>query len=174
MTSDSITLSIRGDAPTSQKDLVYTSWYFNGLQSYAYQSIGSLLKLPTGITQSMTIRNPTPLHAGTYETLLQLNPVSYLHQLGCPDEYSNFITQSSRAAGVNSIIVDQVAVDLKYYGEFNIHVIMNVCAFSFVLMFSYKVSLDPQLSILDHKLFSSVQHKPYNDVPIECIGRINA
>jgi len=84
----------------------------------------------------MTIRKPTPLHAGTYEALLQLDPVSYLRQLGCSDEYSNFITQSSRAAGVNSIIVHQVAVDLKYYGEFSIHVILNVCAFSFVLMFS--------------------------------------
>ena len=117
MTSDNITLSIRGDAPTIQKDLVYTSWYFNGQQSYQVgTSIGSLLKLPTGITQSMTIRNPTPLHAGTYEALLQLHPVSYLRQFGCSDEYSNFIYQSNRA-GVYRIIVDQVAVDLKYYGE---------------------------------------------------------
>ena len=117
MTSDSITVSIRGDAPTTQKDLVYTSWYFNGLQSYQVgTSIGSLLRLPTGITQSMTIHNPTPLHAGTYEALLRLNPVNYLRQLGCSDEYTNFIYRSDRA-GVYRIIVDQVAVDLKYYGE---------------------------------------------------------
>ena len=136
-TSDSITITIRGNVPTTQNGLVSTSWYFNGLRTYQVgTSIGSLLRLPTGITQSMTIRKPTPLHAGTYEALLQLDPVSYLLQLGCSDEYSNFITQSSRAAGVNSIIVDQVAVDLKYYGEFSIHVILNVCAFSFVLMFS--------------------------------------
>jgi len=125
MTSDNITLSIRGDASTIQKDLVYTSWYFNGQQSYQVgTSIGSLLKLPTGITQSMTIRNPTPLHAGTYETLLQLHPVSYLRQFECSDEYSNFIYQSNRA-GVYRIIVDQVAVDLKYYGELKFPT--NVC-----------------------------------------------
>ena len=124
-TSDSITLSIRGDVPTAQKALVSTSWYFNGLQSYQVgTSIGSLLKLPTGIIQSMTIHNPTPLHAGTYEALLRLNPVSYLQQLGCSNEYSNFIYYSSRA-GVYSIIVDQVAVDLKYYGEFKF--LTNVC-----------------------------------------------
>ena len=120
MTSDSITLSIRIDAPITQKDLVYTSWYFNGLQSYQVgTSIGSLLKLPTGITQSMTIRNPTLLHAGMYEALLLLSPFSYLRQFGCSDEYSNFIHFSIRAR-VYSIIVDQVTVDLKYYGEFSI------------------------------------------------------
>jgi len=75
---------------------MYTSWYFNGLQSYQVgTSIGSLLKLPKGITQSMSIHNPTPLHAGTYEALLQLNPVSYLRQF---DVLMNTQTSSLRTA----------------------------------------------------------------------------
>ena len=124
-TSDSITFSIGGDAPTTQRDLVYTSWYFDGLRSYQFgTSISSLLKLPTGVTQSLTIDNPTPLHAGTYETLLQLNPYSYLRQFGCPDEYPYFISNRDRA-GVYLVIVDKVDVDLKYYGEYSAKI--NVC-----------------------------------------------
>ena len=127
-TSDSITVSIDGDAPTTQRDLVYTSWYFNGLRSYQFgTSISSLLKLPTGVTQSLTIDNPTPLHAGTYETLLLLNPSSYLQQFGCPNEYPNFIISNKYRAGVHTIIVDKTAVDLKYYGGFIIIYIPNYC-----------------------------------------------
>ena len=115
-TSDGITINIRGNAPTTQQKWVSTSWYFNGLSSYPFGTyISSLLKLPTGVTQSLTIDNPTPLHAGTYETLLQLNPSSYLQQFRCPEEYPNFISSSYRA-GVGVIILDQVTLDLKYYG----------------------------------------------------------
>ena len=124
--SDSITVSIDGDAPTTQRDLVYTSWYFNGLRSY--QFVSSLLKLPTGVTQSLTIDNPTPLHAGTYETLLLLNPSSYLQQFGCPNEYPNFISNSDQA-GVYTIIVDKTVVDLMYYGGFIIYSkLLQMCA----------------------------------------------
>ena len=102
---------------------MYTSWYFDGLRSF--QFISSLLKLPIGVTQSLTIDNPTPLHAGMYETLLLLDPSSYLQQFGCPNEYPNFISNSDRA-GVYTIIVDKTVVDLKYYGGFIIY-IPNYC-----------------------------------------------
>ena len=75
-TSDTITINISGNAPTTQKNLVYTSWYFNGYNS-----------LPSGtsvsITQTLRINNPTPLHNGTYDVLLQLNTGSYFRQFGC-------------------------------------------------------------------------------------------
>lgn len=116
-TSDSITISIRGNVPTTWRKWVSTSWYFNGQSSYpSGTSISNLLKLQAGLFQSLTINNPTPLHAGTFETLLILNPLDYLQQLGCPDEYRYFVYYNS-GAGVGVIILDQVAVDLKYYGK---------------------------------------------------------
>ena len=116
-TSDNVYITISGNLPATQRDLVYSSWYFNGLRSLpAALSVQRMQKLPTGVTQSMTIHNPTSLHAGTYEAVLQLDPVSYLRQFGCSDEYSNFIVRNSRT-GVYRIIVDQFAMDLEYYGE---------------------------------------------------------
>jgi len=104
----------------------------------------------------MTIRNPTPLHAGMYEALLQLDPVSYLQQFGCSDEYANFITQSSRA-GVYSIIVDKVTVDLKYYGEFSIPDSYKCACVS--------IECDSTFCLCVHILLSwewYVEHFPYN------------
>ena len=117
-TSDTITISISDNLPVIQRNLVYSSWYFNGMQgSFPTGTfLRNLQKLPAGVTQSMTIHNPTSLHAGTYEVLLQLNPLNYLQQFGCSNEYANFITQSSRA-GVSRVAVDQVAFDLNYYGK---------------------------------------------------------
>ena len=116
-TSDNVYITISGNLPATQRDLVYSSWYFNGLRSLpAALSVQRMQKLPTGVTQSMTIHNPTSLHAGTYEAVLQLDPVSYLRQFGCSDEYSNFIVRNSRT-GVYRIVVDQFAMDLDYYGE---------------------------------------------------------
>jgi len=110
-------VNISGKLPVTQRHLVYSSWYFNGLSSLpAGASVQSLLRLPTGVTQSMTIHNPTPLHAGTYEVLLQLNPVNYLQQFGCSNEYQYFITVNNRA-GVYRIVVGQLVVNLEYYGK---------------------------------------------------------
>ena len=95
-----------------------SSWYFNGLSSLPVPtSAQSLLKLPTGITQSLTIHDPTSLHAGTYEVLLRLNPVSYLRQFGCPDEYPNFI--QSYGLRVSRIVIEKFVIDLIYYGKWN-------------------------------------------------------
>ena len=70
--SDTITIDIDGNVPTTQWNLVYTSWYFNnGYSSFpSGTSLNSLLKLPTGISQTLRITNPTPLYARSYEVLL--------------------------------------------------------------------------------------------------------
>ena len=117
-TSDSITINISGNAPTTQRNLVYTSWYFNGGSLLSGTSISSLLKLPTGITQTLKITNLTPLHNGTYEALMLINTgsSSYFQQFGCPNDYWYFVYYSSRA-GVYPLILDQVSVNLQYYGE---------------------------------------------------------
>ena len=96
-----------------------TSWYFNGYVSLpSGTSISSLLKLPTGITQTLRITNLTPLHNGTYEALLLINTgsSSYFQQFGCPNDYRNFVYSSSRA-GVYLIILDQISFNLQYYGK---------------------------------------------------------
>ena len=110
--SDNITISISGAAPTTQQNLVYTAWYFNGLSLPFGTSLSSLVKLPTGISQTLRINNPTYVSAGTYEALLLLNPFSYLLQFECLDyrHFFNFI-------GGNAIIVDQISIDLQYNGE---------------------------------------------------------
>ena len=110
-TCNSITINIIGNVPTTQKNLVYTSWYFNGGSLPSGTSLSSLLKLPTGITQTLRINSPTPLHAGTYDVLLQLNTGSYFRQFGCPYSYRRF---------VYSIILDQISFNLQYYGEFKL------------------------------------------------------
>ena len=115
--SDSITINISGNALTTQRKLVYTSWYFNGYSSLpSGTSVSRLLKLPTGITQTMRITSPTPLHTGTYDVLLQLDTNSYCQQLACPNDYWYFVYYSSRA-GVYPIILDQISFNLQYYGE---------------------------------------------------------
>ena len=114
--SEKFTISISGAAPTTQQSSVYTSWYFNGYNNLpSSTSLSSLLKLPTGFTQTLKVNNPTPLHAGTYEALLLLNYQTYRQHLGCPDNYWHFVLFSNRA-GVNPIILDQISIDLQIRG----------------------------------------------------------
>ena len=119
-TSDTITIDIGGNVPTTQWNFVSTSWYFNnGYGSLpSGTSLNSLLKLPTGISQTLRINYPTPLHNGTYDVLLLLNTgsYSYFQQFGCPYNYWYFVYYSSRA-GVYPLILDQISVNLQYYGE---------------------------------------------------------
>ena len=118
-TSDSITINISGNAPTTQRNFVYISWYFNGYSTLpSGTSRSNLLKLPTGITQTLKINNPTALHNGTYEALLRLNTrsYSYFQQFSCPNVYRYFVYSSSRA-GVYETILDQISFNLQYYGE---------------------------------------------------------
>ena len=96
--------------------MVYTSWYFNGGSLPSGTSLSSFQKLPTGITQTLRINNPTHLHNGTFEALLQLYPWNYIQQLECPDEYGYFAYYSSRV-GADPIILDQISFNLQYYGE---------------------------------------------------------
>ena len=121
--SENFTLSISATAPSTQQSSVYTSWYFNGYSSLpSGTSLSSLLKLPTGFTQTLRINNLTHLHAGTYEALLLLNYRSYRQHFGCPKNYVYFVDYNSRA-GVNPIILDQISIDLQYYGELILMVI---------------------------------------------------
>ena len=113
-TSNAITITINGNDPATEGNLVYTFWYFNGSGLPSGTSVSSLLKLPTDITQTLRINNPTPLHAGTYEALLRMNPYSFLREFGCPDAYQYFIYYWSR---VGLIILDHTSTDLKYFGE---------------------------------------------------------
>ena len=115
-TSDSITINISGNVPTILWNFVYISWYLNGSSLPSGTSQSSLLRLPTGITQTLRINNPTPLHAGTYEAVLRLHYWSYYPQLGCPNYYY---------AGVNPSILDQITIDLHYYGELILVFICN-------------------------------------------------
>ena len=88
-----------------------------------------MLKVPTGITQTLRIDNPTPLHNGTYEVLLQLNTwsYSYFQQFACPNDYWYFVYYSNRA-GVYPIILDQISFNLQYYGELILTAISSVVA----------------------------------------------
>ena len=106
-TSDSITIDISGNVPTTQRNFVYISWYLNGGSLPSGTSVSSLLKLPTGISQTLRINNPTPLHNGTYEVVLRLDYRRYYLELGCPDYY----------AGLYPSILDQITINLDYYGE---------------------------------------------------------
>ena len=117
-TSDIITINISGNAPITQQNYVYTSWYFNGYSLPSGTSLSSLLKLPTGITQNLRINTPTALHNGTYEVLLLMNTrsYSYFQQFSCPNVYRYFVYSSSRA-GVYETILDQISFNLQYYGE---------------------------------------------------------
>ena len=117
-TCDAVTINISGNAPTTQWNLVYTSWYFNGGSLPSGTSLSSFLKLPTGITQTLRITNLTPLHNGTYEAVLRVNTRSYFQQFGCPNRYRRFVVFSSRPR-VYSIILDQISFNLQYYGELN-------------------------------------------------------
>ena len=120
-TSDIITIKISGNAPTTQQNYVYTSWYFNGYSLPSGTYLSSLLKLPTGIIQTLKINNPTPLHNGTYEALLLMNTrsYSYFQQFACPYGYWYFVYYSDRA-WVNPIILYRISINLQYYGEFKL------------------------------------------------------
>ena len=120
--SDNISISINGNAPTTQQNFIHTSWYFNGYSSLPSGTfLSSLLKLPTGITQTLRINNPTHLHAGTYEALLLPNIRSYLQQFACPTDYWHFVYDSNRAGVYPIIILDQISFNLQYYGELKLH-----------------------------------------------------
>ena len=108
-TSDTIAINISGNAPITQLSSLSTSWYLNGYGSFpSGTSLSSMLKLPTGISQTLRINNPTPLHNGTYDAVLQLNYWAYMQQIGCSNYYS---------VGVYSSILDQISIDLQYYGK---------------------------------------------------------
>ena len=134
--SEKFTISISGTAPTTQQSSVYTSWYFNGYNLPSGTSLSSLLKLPTGFTQTLKVNNPTPLHAGTYEALLRLNYRTYHQHLGCPDSYRYFVLYNSRA-GANPIILDQISFDLQYYGELILRVFSFLSVTTLCLLFLY-------------------------------------
>ena len=108
---------------------MYTSWYFDGSGLPSGVSRWSLRRQPTGISQIVRIYNPTPLHNGTFEVLLQLNTwsYSYFQQFACPIDYWYFVRYSSRA-GVYRIILDQISFNLQYYGELILKAISSVVA----------------------------------------------
>ena len=116
-TSDSITINISGNVPTTQRNFVYISWYFNGYSSLpSGTSRSNFLRLPTGISQTLRINNPTPLNNGTYEALLLMNTwgYSYFQQFACLYyNYQHFVDR----AEVYPIILDQISFNLQYYGE---------------------------------------------------------
>ena len=121
-TSDTININISRNVPITQRNFVYTSWYFDGSGFPSGVSRWSLRRQPTGISQIVRIYNPTHLHNGTFEVLLQLNYWSYYRQLGCHDHYWNFVSN----AGVHPIILDQMSFNLEYYGEFILTAILSV------------------------------------------------
>ena len=124
-TSDIITINISGNVPTTQRNLLYTFWYFNGGSLPSGTSLNSLLKLPTGISQTLRITNPTPFHNGTYEAVLQLNYPTYLQQIGCSNYY----------VGIYPSISDQISIDLQYYGEIIFVFICNYITFLLAPLF---------------------------------------
>ena len=119
--SNSITINISGNAPTTQRNLVYTSWYFDGSSLPSDTSLSSLLMLPTGIAQTLRINNPTPLHNGTYEVLLLLNTwsSSYFQQFGCPSGYWYFVYFNIEV-WVYQTVLEQISFPLQYYGKLNL------------------------------------------------------
>ena len=144
-TSDTITINISGNVPTTRWNLVYTSWYFNGYGSLpSGTSLNSLLKLPTGISQTLRINNPTPLHNGTYEAVLRLNYWTYLQQIGCSNYY----------IGINPSISDQLSIDLQYYGEIIFIFICNYTIFILAPIFLQNLLQFPS-SVID-QLFGTM------------------
>ena len=122
---------------------MYTSWYFNSYSNFpSGTSLNSLLKLPTGISQTLRINYPTPLHNGTYEVLLLLNigSNSYFQQFACPHDYWYFVYYSSRA-GVYPLILDQISVNLQYYGELLLRV--GQLVHSYTMFYCSYPSIEP-------------------------------
>ena len=91
------------------------AWYIGGSASSMFSgtSLSQLQNLPSGISQTLSINNPTLLHENTYEAVLWLRPFRYLTQFGCPSEYLSY----GDKVGLGDVILDQTQVVLKYYGE---------------------------------------------------------
>ena len=110
--SDSVSMTLTGNAPGAILSVAYTSWYSGG-SSVPSASLGRLQRLPSGLRQTLSINNPTPLHSNTYEAVLWLSPFTYLTKFGCPSQYRSF----SNTIRVGNVIIDQAEVVLNYYGE---------------------------------------------------------
>ena len=110
-----ISITLTGNAPSTILSVATIAWYTGGSASSTFSgtSLSRLQHLPSGISQTLTISNPTPLHENAYEAVLWLQPFTYLTQFGCPSEYLSF----GDRVGIGDVVLDQAQVDLKYYGE---------------------------------------------------------
>jgi len=114
--SDStLLIMLTGNAPSAILSVVTVAWYISGSSSFRFSStsLSRLQNLPSGISQTLSINNPTLLHENTYEAVLWLRPFRYLTQFGCPLEYLSY----GDKVGLGDVILDQTQVVLKYYGE---------------------------------------------------------
>jgi len=114
--SDStLPIILTGNAPSAILSVVTVAWYIGGSASSMFSgtSLSQLQNVPSGISQTLSINNPTLLHENTYEAVLWLHPFRYLTQFGCPSEYLSY----GDKVGLGDVILDQTQVVLKYYGE---------------------------------------------------------
>jgi len=103
--SDStLPIILKGNAPSAILSVVTVAWYIGGSASSMFSgtSLSRLQHLLSGISQTLSINNPTLLHENTYEAVLWLRPFTYLRQFGCPSEYLCY----GDKVGIGDVILD--------------------------------------------------------------------
>ena len=89
-------------------------WYHDG-NRVTSGMISSHLGLYSEPYYSLSIKNPTVLDSGYYESQLTVTSSTVLSSLSCSNSYQNFLTSSSYL-NLSTIVIDSIVQRLEYYG----------------------------------------------------------
>ena len=115
ITSDSISLTVKGTVHASVDETISTRWYFNGGTLRPGTSVGPLQRPLLSIFQTMEINNANHLDFGFYEVALTINTQTHLvSHLECPLQYYTFVVNT---LGISDIVLARDVIQITQSGK---------------------------------------------------------
>ena len=115
ITSENISMTVRGKVHASIRGTVSTVWHFNGGTLRPGTTLGPLKRPLLHFFQNMKIENANNLDFGFYEVALAINIRSHLlSHLKCPSGYYNFIADT---LGLEHIVLASDLMEITQSGK---------------------------------------------------------
>ena len=127
MPMQNINLELGFEVPITQQGYIQTNIEHDAKSLPSSVITGNLTKTTSQFALTMLIENSTVHHSGVYKASLRLNTAQYLSQFDCPNEYTQFVSYNDRAGIGSQITLDQLFIDLRYYGKYKHDVNMSYC-----------------------------------------------
>ena len=115
VTTENISLTVRGKVHASIYETVSTRWYFNGGTLRPVTTLRTSKRPLFSVIQTMEIENANHLDFGFYDVALTINTRTHLvSYLGCPSQYYDFVAST---LGISDIVLATDAIQIAQSGE---------------------------------------------------------